>query len=70
MRHYFLVKEYNKEKDFHICLDDEGMEHCIVFNFFDEANLSFFKKEDLVGKKISVSYTEPVVSIGFDVRIE
>jgi hypothetical protein len=70
MRQYFFVKEYDKEEDVHVCVDEDGMDERIKFSFFDEPGLIDFKKEDIVGKKVSVSYTEPVISMAFDARIE
>lgn len=71
MRHYFDVINYCKEMECHTCKDEAGAEYFI--DLMIDFKLEQDKKvdpEELVGKRVSVSYTKPFVSIGYDVKIE
>ena len=70
MRHYFYVKEYNEDEGYHLCLDENGMEHRLVIGFLDGFAIEEEAEFELVGKKISVSYTEPWISFAKDARLE
>lgn len=68
MRHYYKVEEYLDDKECFDVTDEDGEHLMMIFEFKDFPN--HIDTSNLVGKKVSVAFTQPYISFGVSAKLE